>query len=221
MMALRKQGYYLGRNRIMRLMRECGLKVRQKRAFKSTTNSKHTDKIAKNHLQQCFSVSKPNSVFAGDITYIETKEGTLYLSVVMDLFSRKICGFGISPRMTSGLVCEALIKCNNACKISHGALFHSDRGSQYTSKEYRDLLKHLNIKASMSDKGNCYDNSVVESFFGTLKVECVKNKQFDTKEEAYEKITKYIDVYYNKIRLHSSLKYCSPEQFEAKYLKHK
>jgi len=197
-------------------MREAGLHSKIKRRFKATTNSNHKLPIAENLLDRQFTIDSPNTVYVSDITYIRTREGWLYLATVLDLYSRKIVGWAMSDRIEAILVEKALLMAiwNRKPARGYTLMHHSDRGSQYASKSFQSILKLHKIKCSMSRKGNCWDNAVAESFFSILKTELVYACTFKTREEARLYIFEYIEVFYNKERLHSSLGYKSPVQFE-------
>ena len=212
--ALQKQGNNVGRNRIIRLMQAKKLHASAKRKFKSTTESNHRFPIAKNKLQQDFHVAEPKTVYAGDITYIPTAQGWLYLAVIIDLYSRKVVGWAMDKRMTRQLVIDALLMAYWRRKPGKGVRHHSDRGSQYASGDFQDKLTELGFICSMSGRGNCYDNAVVESFFHTLKVELVHSMKFETRSQAKGEIFNYIESFYNRVRMHSTLGYCSPDEFE-------
>jgi transposase InsO family protein len=207
----------VSRRRIGRLMREAGLACKTKRRFKATTDSKHNRPVAANHLNRQFTVPKPNQVYAGDITYIDTQEGWLYLAVVIDLFSRRVVGWSMARHMRASLVNDALVMAIWKRKPDKGLLWHSDRGSQYASDSHRKLLKHFGIRQSMSRKGNCWDNSVSESFFHTLKTELTHHQTYASREEAKKDIFEYIEVFYNRERLHSANGYKSPVDFELQH----
>jgi len=211
--SLRQQGYSVGRNRVARIMRENHLRAKMKRKRVNTTDSNHSRPVAENILNRQFQVSEPNRVWAGDITYIPTREGWLYLSVVLDLNSRKVVGWSMAQTMETDLVLGAMNMALQRRETAPGLLFHSDRGSQYASQAFQEHLKGYSMSQSMSRKGNCYDNACSESFFGTLKLECC-DRVFTTRKEASSAIFEYIEVFYNRQRLHSSLGYLSPEQFE-------
>ena len=212
--SLKKQGRSIGRNRVIRLMQENNLAAVAKRKFKATTDSNHSFDVAPNKLNQEFNVSQANTVYAGDITYIRTHEGWLYLAVVIDLYSRKVVGWAMNKRMTRQLVTNALLMAYWKRKPAKGVIHHSDRGSQYASNDFQNKLTELGFECSMSGKGNCYDNAVVGSFFHTLKVELVHVTKFETRNQAVSEIFNYIEGFYNRVRMHSTLGYCSPEQFE-------
>lgn len=211
---LRDQGIRCSRKRVARLMREMDLEARHKRKFKATTNSKHDHPVAPNLLNRQFQTDAPNQVWVADITYIRTFEGWLYLAAVMDLYSRKIVGWAMSERMTADLAISALkmaIKRRNPRKeIMH----HSDRGVQYASKPYQKVLKKNGFIVSMSRKGNCWDNAPMESFFSTLKTECIHDKTYLARILAKREIFEYIEIDYNRKRRHSSIGSMIPENFE-------
>lgn len=208
------KGYPVSRKRVCKLMRTQGLYCKTKRKFKQTTDSNHGLPIAPNLLQREFSPANPNQVYVGDITYIPTQEGWLYLTVVLDLFSRQVVGWSMNERMKASLVNDALLMAIWKRKPGKGLISHTDRGSQYASHSHRKLLELHGIKQSMSRKGNCWDNAVAESFFHTLKVELTHHEQFKTREEAKQKIFHYIEAYYNRLRMHSANDYLSPVEYE-------
>jgi len=211
---LLKAGFTVSRRRIGRLMNESGLICKTKRKFKVTTNSKHNNPIAPNLLARKFNVEKPDTYYVGDITYIETQEGWLYLAVVIDLFSRQIVGWSMDKRMKTKLVNDALLMAMFKRKPEKGLVWHTDRGSQYASHSHRNILSQFGVSQSMSRKGNCWDNAVSESFFHTLKTELTHHYKFKTREAAKKKIFEYIEVFYNRERLHSANDYLSPVDFE-------
>jgi putative transposase len=211
---LKKQGIVCSQNRIARLMKSHHIAAERKRKFVITTDSKHDLPVAENKLNQDFTASRPNEKWVTDITYVWTKEGWLYLAIVLDLFSRKVVGWSMNARMERGLVIAALAMALQARQPSKGLLHHSDRGSQYASNDYQKVLTDHGISCSMSRKGNCYDNAVMESFFATLKQELVYRRQYQSRRQAKQNIFEYIQVWYNRKRMHSSLQYLSPEQFE-------
>jgi putative transposase len=211
---LQDEGLEVGRRRTARLMRENGLKARQKRRFKRTTDSHHAFPVAPNLLEQDFSAERPNQKWAADISYVWTNEGWLYLAVVLDLFARRVVGWAVSDRLHQELALEALRKALAIRRPGEGLTHHADRGSQYCSTAYQAALKKHGIRISMSGKGNCFDNAVVETFFKSLKSELVWRTVFQTRAEAKEAIGRYIDGFYNPIRRHSTLDYLSPVQFE-------
>lgn len=204
----------VGRRQVAESLRRQGLRAKASRKYKATTNSNHTLPVAENLLQQDFTAQRPNQVWVGDITYIRTDEGWLYLAVVMDLYSRKVVGWSMSDRMTATLVCDALRMALFARKRPGDVIMHTDRGSQYCSREHRALLDEHGLIASMSAKGNCYDNAAMESWNHSLKVEAIHGERLTTREQAKAHVFEYIEVDYNRTRLHSTLGYVSPEQFE-------
>ena len=211
---LQEQGIRCGRKRVARLMRENGIRAKQARRFKATTDSDHNDPVAPNLLDREFHVDVPDRVWVADLTYIWTREGWLYLAVILDLFSRRVVGWSMSKRITSQLTLEALSVALWSRKPSPGLLHHSDRGSQYTCGDYRDVLDEHGVLCSMSRKGDCWDNAVAESFFKTLKVERVNDRDYWTREEAQTDIIDYIERFYNRKRRHSYLGYVSPVEYE-------
>ncbi len=211
---MQEQGLPVGRRRVARLMREDGLKARQKRRFKRTTDSDHKNPVYPNLLERDFTAAAPNRKWAGDISYIWTAEGWLYLAVIIDLYARRVVGWATSDRLKKELAISALDKAIMLRNPSPGLIHHSDRGSQYCSYEYQKKLKYHGMRGSMSGKGNCYDNSVAESFFKTIKVELVWQTSFQTREQATTRIGHYIDAFYNPVRKHSTIGYKSPIQKE-------
>jgi transposase InsO family protein len=203
-----------GKHRIARIMKENAIRPKTKRKFKMTTDSRHNKPIHDNLLNRQFSATAPNQRLVSDITYIPTVEGWLYLAVIMDLFSRKIIGWSMSGRMKESLVIDALKMALFRRKINTNVLLHSDRGSQYASDNFQQLLNDNHIECSMSRKGNCWDNAAMESFFHSLKTECVHHERYLTRDEAKKSVFDYIEVFYNRQRKHSYLGYKSPEQYE-------
>ena len=203
----------IGRDHLRRLRRELGINCRQTKSYKKTTNSNHRFPIAQNRLEQNFETQHPNQVWVTDITYIPTHEGWLYLSGVKDLFTCEIVGYAFSDRMTQDLVHKSLIASVKKAKPARGLIHHSDRGSQYCATEYQQLLKTLGIKASMSRRGNCYDNAPMESFWGSLKTELVNHKRYETRQQAIQDVTEYIEVFYNRQSRHPRLGYVAPAVF--------
>ncbi|WP_152622440.1 IS3 family transposase [Archangium violaceum] len=218
---LRARGQRVSRKRVARLMNEQELAARKRRRFVSTTDSRHNQPVAPNILERNFSPGQPNSTWATDITYVETKQGWLYLAVVMDLFSRKVVGWSMSENIDRHLVLNALDMALKGRQPPRGLLHHSDRGSQYASIDYQQELAARGIQCSMSRKGNCWDNAVVESFFSSLKQELVYTTAFATHEQARLALFEYIEVFYNRQRRHSSLGYVSPVDFELAALPQK
>nr|WP_228073519.1 IS3 family transposase [Kordiimonas pumila] len=209
-------GFSVGRRRVARLMKETGLQARQKRRFKCTTDSHHDNPVFPNLLEQDFTASAPDRKWGVDISYIWTMEGWLYLAVVIDLYARRVVGWATSNRLKKELALEALDKAFILRQPPPGLIHHSDRGSQYCSYEYRKRLKKYRMTGSMSAKGNCYDNAVVETFFKTIKTELVWRTSFATRKEATNMIAHYIGDFYNPRRRHSTLGYLSPIQFEKR-----
>jgi transposase InsO family protein len=217
--ALRMLGFSVGRFQAQGLMREAGVWVRYRRRYRVTTDSSHRQPVFENRLKRDFSAKGPDQAYVGDITYVWTQEGWLYLAVVIDLYSRKVVGWSMNKRMTSTLVCDALRMALWSRRPAQGQLIHhSDRGVQYASRAFRQLLDTHGIAGSMSRKGDCWDNAVVESFFGTLKSERIHWRSYQTREEARADIAQYITMFYNSHRLHSYLGYQSPNEFERKGL---
>lgn len=205
----------VSRRRINRLMTEEGLECKTRKKFKATTNSKHGMPVAPNLLDRNFSAEKMDQKYVGDITYIPTREGWLYLAVFIDLCSRTVVGWSMDSRMKASLVNDALNMAIWKRRPDKGLLVHSDRGSQYASTSFQGLLKQHNYRCSMSRKGNCWDNAPSESFFHTLKTELTHHEDFKTREEAKQVIFEYIEVFYNRERLHSSNDYMSPVDYES------
>jgi putative transposase len=217
---LRKEGWQVSTRLVSKLMKENGMRSCVSRKFRvCTTDSNHTNPIAPNLLKQNFKTAAPNKVWVTDITYIPCREGRMYLASVLDLYTRKIVGWQLGDRMTEDLVLAALDKAYEAQKPKHKLIHHSDRGSQYTSDEYRKRLKKYNMKASMSRKGNCYDNACIESFHSVLKKEFVYCTKFHTKAQAQQEMFEYIELFYNRKRIHGTRGYMSPTQFESLYYK--
>lgn len=217
--AMTAKGFIIGRFKIRRLMQQHKLQTVWKRKFISTTNSKHKLPIADNVLNRAFNPAAANQVFGCDITYIRTRMGWLYLAIVIDLFSRKVVGWAMAPSMPADLVCQALKMAIQTRRPKAGLIVHSDRGSQYASAEYQQLLNQHGFICSMSRKGNCWDNAVTERFFLNLKMERVWQKRYANHAEAQRDIVNYIVGFYNTERLHSTLGYLSPAAFELKILK--
>lgn len=212
--ALRAHGIVCGRHRVARLRRACGIQTRRHRRFKLTTQSQHGYPLAPNRLAQRFAVARPDRVWAGDITFIPTRAGWLYLAVLLDLYSRRVVGWSMSDRLKQGLVLDALKMALTHRRPPRGLLHHTDQGRQYAGQEYQHLLATHGAIASMSRKGNCYDNACVESFFSTLKNELIHHASYRTRNEARTAIFDYIEMFYNTRRLHQSLGYQSPVEYE-------
>jgi putative transposase len=213
---LRDRGYRTGRKRVARLMREQRLRARHRRRYRTTTDSGHGLAVSRNLLARRFSAAAPNRAWVTDITYIWTPEGWLYLAVMLDLFSRRVVGFALSERIDLKLALDALMMAIEQRQPPLGLLHHSDRGSQYASYQYRQLLDQHDMVCSMSRLGDCWDNAVAESFFATLKVELVYPSQWRTRAEARSAVFEYIELYYNRRRKHSALDYRSPVEFEQR-----
>ena len=211
---LADNGVVVGVHRIKRIRRKLGLRCRQKRKFKATTNSRHFLPVAKNILDQKFEASAPNQIWLTDITYIPTGEGWLYLAGHKDLFTGEVVGYAMAERMTKNLVSQSLLRAIDAKRPKAGLIHHSDRGSQYCAQEYSSLLDRFGMRASMSRKGNCYDNVAMESFWGVLKNEQVHHCRYATRKEAIRDITEYIEVFYNRQRKQAKLEFLSPAAFE-------
>ena len=212
---LREDGETCGRHRVSRLMREDGLFGKKARQFRTTTDSEHSDPVAENLLDQEFFVETPDTVWAGDITYLRTREGWIYLAVILDLCSRIVVGWSLSTSLERELTLQALEQAVARRQPGRGLLHHSDRGSQYTCSDYRDRLDELGMTVSMSRKGNCYDNAVLESFFDSLKTE-LDQEVFESRQHARRVLFDYIEVFYNRARRHSALGYVSPATFERR-----
>lgn len=216
---LQAEGFEVGRDRIARLRRELGICCKQKRKFKATTQSSHDLPVAENLLGQCFEATTPNEVWHTDITYIATGEGWLYLAGVKDQFTGEIVGYAMSARMTQELVGQALWRAIRYQRPLPGLIHHSDRGSQYCALDYQHLLKQHGLLASMSAKGNCYDNAPMESFWGSLKNELVHHRRYETRAEAEASIREYIEIFYNRQRRHSRLGNVAPAVFAQNFRK--
>jgi putative transposase len=214
---LNARGYQVSKNRVARLMRVEDIHSKRKRRRKNTTNSQHAYPVAPNLLKRDFQAKEPNQKWLGDITFIPTDEGWLYLAAILDLFSRKIVGWAMESTLESCLVEQAFSMAVLNRKQVEGLLHHTDRGSQYAGGAYRDLLTAYHIQVSMSKSGDCYDNAPMESFFSTLKCEQVHFQKYHTRAEARNDIFAYIEGFYNRTRLHSSLGYLSPEGYERRY----
>jgi transposase InsO family protein len=214
-MELRKSGVRHGRNRIARLMKQEGLCGRQKARYRvQTTDSNHDEPIAPNRLAEAPKATAPNQIWVADITYIETGENWLFVAAIMDLYSRKIVGWAMGEHIDTALILKALFMALLHQQPPVGLLFHSDRGVQYASADYRSALARAGLVASMSRKGNCYDNAAMESFWSTLKLELVYRRDFQTLAHARSEIFDYIEAFYNRQRSHSALNYLSPVDFE-------
>lgn len=217
--ALQARGENYNHKRIRKLMQEAQLKPKMRKRFKVTTKSDATKQAAPNQLKQQFNVAKPNTHWVSDISYFWTDEGWLYLAVIIDLYSRCVVGWSLHHRLTADIVMNALIMACFRRKISLGLILHSDRGTQYMCNDFQLLLAEKGISCSMSGKGNCFDNAVAESFFHSIKTELSHHQHYKTREDAKQSIFEYIEIFYNRQRLHSYCHYLSPMQYEEKYAK--
>jgi putative transposase len=211
---LKNMGYKVGRFLIRRLMKEHGIECKQRRRYKVTTHSAHNKPVADNKLDRNFAVSIPNKVWVADITYLWTLEGWVYIAAVLDLYSRRVVGWAIADHMRSELISDALRMAVWRRNPMAGLMHHSDRGSQYAGSHYQNLLTQWGIEVSMSRKGNCWDNAVMERFFGSLKTERTDDARYLTRAQAKDDVIDYIEMFYNSQRLHSTLGYISPAEFE-------
>jgi putative transposase len=216
---LKDEGITCGHNRVEKIMRKKGLKARKRKRFIKTTDSNHDYPIAPNIVNRDFTALRPDKIWVSDITYVWTLEGWLYFCSVIDLFSRRVVGYSMSEKIDSVLVSDAIEMALLTRKPARGLIFHSDRGSQYASYEFQNLLKNNGIIQSMSRKGNCWDNACAESFFSTLKIEEVYCTNYRTRNEARISIFEYITVFYNRYRKHTFLDYMSPEKYELNWFK--
>lgn len=214
---LAEHGIQVGICRIKRIRRKLGLRCKQKRKFKVTTDSRHSLPVAENLLAQQFTVYQPNQVWVSDITYVPTDEGWLYLAGHKDLFTKEIVGYAMGERLSKNLVSESLFRAIAAKRPSKGLLHHSDRGSQYCSSEYRQLLAGEGLQVSMSGSGNCFDNAPMESFWGTIKQELIYHRHYRSRQEAKAEITEYIEVFYNRQRIQAKLGYLAPAVYAREY----
>lgn len=215
MRALRTEGVRVSEKRVARLMRAEGLVSRPKKRFRLTTKSKQGQKVAPNLLLRDFSAAAPNQVWVGDITYVWTREGWMYLAVLLDVFSRRIVGWAMRPYLSRELALEALRRALELRRPGPGLIHHTDRGSQYASRDYRKLLKDNGMRQSMSRRGDCFDNAMAESFFATLEHELLRRHVYDSRTEALWSVADYIENFYNPERLHSALDYQSPISYEG------
>lgn len=211
-------GLSVNRKTVAASLQRQGLRAKAARKFKATTNSRHSLPVAPNLLEQDFTAKGPNQKWVGDITYLATSEGWLYLAVLIDLYSRKVIGWAMSERMTADLAGDALKMALSRRKSSQGVITHSDRGSQYCSTLYQSLLMKYELTCSMSAKGNCYDNACAESFFHSLKVEAIHGERFETRNAMRRQVFEYIEIDYNRQRRHSAIGMISPEAFEARMI---
>jgi len=216
---VQSQGFAVSVSTVGRIMRSSGLRAKGSRKFKRTTDSNHKYGASPNVLNRTFTATRPNQSWVGDITYIRTDEGWLYLAVMLDLFSRQVVGWQMSHRIDRHLVCDALQAALITRGNPHDLIVHSDQGVQYASGDYRQLIAKHNLVQSMSRRGNCWDNAVAESFFATLKKQAVHGERFLTRQAAQQHIFEYIECYYNRVRRHSTNGWLSPVNFEAAYYK--
>lgn len=214
---LKGQGVSVGICRIRRIRKKLGIRCKQRRKFKATTDSKHAFPVAENLLNQQFGATRPNEVWVSDITYIPTEEGWLYLAGHKDLYTGEIVGYAMGSRITKNLVSQSLFKAVAAKRPGPGLIHHSDRGSQYCAHEYRRLMDQFKMRASMSRKGDCYDNAPMESLWGVLKNELVHHSRYKTRDQAIREITEYIEVFYNRQRRQARLGYLSPALYERQF----
>ena len=214
---LAERGVKVGVCRIRRIRKKLGLRCKQKRKFKVTTDSRHKLPVAENLLGQRFQVSEPNKVWVSDITYIPTDEGWLYLAGHKDLFTNEIVGYAMGERLSRNLVSQSLFRAVTAKRPAKGLLHHPDRGSQYCSYEYRQILDRFGLQISMSGTGNCFDNAPMESFWGTLKQELIHHRHYNSRQEAMREITEYIEIFYNRQRLQSKLGFLSPAVYVQRF----
>jgi putative transposase len=213
---LRAEGWAVSRRRVAKRLRVLGLRAKAARKFKATTQSRHSLPVAPNLLAQDFTAPAPNRKWVADLTYLWTDEGWLYLAVVLDLYSRAVVGWAMAERMTRDLVIDALTMAIWRRRPAPGLIVHSDRGSQYASRDYQQVLEKRGFLCSMSRKGDCYDNAAMESFFHSLKIEQVHGVRYRTRENAKAEVFEYIETYYNPVRRHSTLDYLSPREFERR-----
>jgi len=214
---LAEHGVKVGICRIRRIRKKLGLRCKQVKKFKATTDSRHNLPVAENLLEQQFTATEPNQAWVTDLTYVATEEGWLYRAAHKDLFNGEIVGYALGSRITTNLVTRSLLRALKTRRPPRGLIHHSDRGSQYCAREYRALLTQFGMKASMSRKGNCYDNAPMESFWGTLKNELVHHHRYRTREEAIREITEYIEIFYNRQRRQARLGYLSPVAYERRF----
>lgn len=214
---LEAHGVRVGMHRIKRIRCQLGLRCRQKRRYRATTDSRHALPVAPNVLGQCFRVQRPNQAWVGDITYVATDEGWLYLAGLKDLHSGRIVGYAMADHLRQSLVIQALEQALQTRRPRPGLICHSDRGSQYCAWDYQQRLHQHGLQPSMSRRGNCYDNAPIESFWGTLKTELVHSRRFQTRQQAMDQITQYIELFYNRQRIQARLGYLSPAAFEQRF----
>ncbi|QDR79533.1 IS3 family transposase ISDha6 [Sporomusa termitida] len=210
---LRRKGLRVNHKRIERLMKQAGIHSKTAKIFKATTNSKHALAVAENLLNREFTASRPNQKMVSDITYLWTEEGWLYVAAIIDLCGQRVVGLSMSERMTKELVMQALDSVCKRARPPHGVLIHSDRGSQYCSKDYQDVLKERGFICSMSRKGNCWDNAPMEAFWGKMKYEWLIGQRFQTREQARAAVFEYVEIFYNRQRIHATNGYRTPEEY--------
>ena len=213
---LNQSGVPCGKHQVRRLRRSIGLEVKRVKRFRVSRQSRHRETIVANLLKQRFAVESPNRVWAGDITFLPTARGFLFLAVVLDLYARRVVGWSMRSRMDGQLAIDAMVMALGRRRPESALLYHSDQGCQYASRSYQQLLAEHGIRPSMSRKGNCYDNACVESFFSTLKNELIHHRQYRTRDEVRRDVFEYIETFYNPKRLHQSLGYVSPLDFERR-----
>ena len=218
---IRRSGELVNKKRIYRIMRKYGIYSVTRKKFKVTTKQGSSACFSENLLNGNFQTTGLNQVWTSDITYIYTVEGWMYLAVILDIYNREVIGWALEQRITTELVIKAFTKAVMKRKTGLGVIFHSDRGSQYTSYKFRGILSHYGFRQSMSGKGNCYDNAITETFFSTFKKELIYLEEFKTREKLIGSVFEFIEIYYNRQRLHSSLRYFSPVDFLEKELKGK
>ena len=211
---LNAAGVACGKHRVARLRRRHGIEAKRRRRFKITTRSRHHDWVAPDHVNRCFTAARANQMWAGDVTFIATRRGWLYLAILLDLYSRKVIGWSMSNRHDQALVLNALQMALEQRRPPAGVIHHTDRGQLYAAKQYRHVLGEQQMVPSMSRQGDCYDNAVAESFFSTLKNELIYGRNYDTREQARCEIFEYIEVFYNRQRIHQTLGYKSPADYE-------
>jgi putative transposase len=214
---LRRDGLSVNHKRVERLMRENAVRAKRVKKSRRTTDSRHSLPVAENTLARQFTASRPDEVWTSDITYVWTAEGWLYLAVFLDLYSRLVVGWAVSERLETRFIEQAFLQGQSRRGGAVSPLVHSDRGSQYASLAFRERLAAWECQQSMSRKGNCWDNAVTESFFGILKSEMVHHERFGTRKEAKDKLFDYIEVFYNRSRIHSAADYFAPAEYEARY----
>jgi putative transposase len=212
-----EQGFKCSRPRVARIMRKDGIEAKMRRIFKRTTRVDGKSAVAPNLLRQEFSAPRPNEKWVADITYVRTQEGWLYVAVILDLFSRKVVGLAMNETLHASLVLQAMGQALWRRNPGNGLQHHSDRGCQYTCESFQQLLNENGVTCSMSGTGNCYDNAVAESFFHTLKTECIYFERYESRAKAKQSIFEYVEIFYNNQRRHSTLGYVSPAEFERRF----